>query len=349
MGARRHKQHSREGSGRQHRLPIWWHSYGWRDTIPPFNVMSASDYLLTCYPHAFIFQKDLAAVLLQLLLCKQRFGKQRQKSQDKGIGSRQGPHHSLTLSDQPMVFLEGYYTCFIRNNIDKQHPGKILPWVTFGQECGHFMNSSFHWNLSLSWKWQELSLRGAQRQKWRQTKKLPALSGNYITKCNVFQEIMKLIISNCKATKARSGANEEISLRQAIRCASYIVLIFNNLIMIFACMCMCFLCCLCSSAVLLLFEYFFCFYQASLQNLWHSFILHLKLESLILFNTYYLNKAVVCHLFKIVKSWLEFRELYTCELVLFSQGLHRQTFTLVKFIIFCYNTSFPYFPVAKYR
>lgn len=69
-----------------------------------------------------------------------------------------------------------------------------------------------------------------------------------------------------------------------------------------------------------------------------------------LIHTYYINKAVVCHLtlFKITKLWREFRQLYVCELVLFSQGLHKQIFELVKLIISCSNTSLPYFPAAKY-
>lgn len=51
---------------------------------------------------------------------------------------------------------------------------------------------------------------------------------------------MELIISNCKAITALLGASEEIpeASTQSVS-FHYIVLIFINLIMNFACMCMC--------------------------------------------------------------------------------------------------------------
>lgn len=83
---------------------------------------------------------------------------------------------------------------------------------------------------------------------------------------------------------------------------SYIMLIFNNPIIIFACtgMCFCFPCnCLMFCCCLYTAT---CSYHASLKNLWHLFFLHFKLESLILIHTHYINKAVVYHFIQNCKT-----------------------------------------------
>lgn len=82
---------------------------------------------------------------------------------------------------------------------------------------------------------------------------------------------------------------------------SYSILIFNNPIIIFACMGMCF-CFPCNYLMFCCLYTFTCSYHASLQNLWHLFLLHFKLESLILIHTHYINGTVVYHFIQNCKT-----------------------------------------------